>query len=199
MRPRTTVAGRWNRAKGFSKIAAQSTVHGGFDGPLTSPMRQTTSIGRRSVTLVHTTKKGTRPAPQTEVNKLSKKGKPRQLFWAKRLEGLRAMVVRPGQSVDQAAPEPFAFGGRIIPVGPEVKEDAAIASLAALLHRPTSRMPITGQTASRKAIDSNAGVFTNPDQPLMQAIFVTNEEIALQEGRVGDARRRLEEAMKHFG
>jgi len=190
------------RGIGSTRIMYTSNTRGGFDGPSNLPTRQTAGFGRQSVTLVHTTSKDTRPAPQTEIQRssmINRKEKPKQVFWAKRLEGLRAMVIRPGQRIEQALPEPLSFSGRILPIGPNVTEEVTLSSLAALLHRPTSRLPITGQTATRQKLDSNAGVYTNPDQPLMQAIVVTDHEISMQERRVVDARRRLEEALKHFG
>jgi len=205
MRPKTAAGGgrsghHTGGARGASKTTILSTTRGGFDGPLNTPSRQTAGIGRQTVTLVHTTSKETRPAPAAELTRSSSKmEKPRQLFWAKRLEGYRPMVVRLGQSVDQAQPEPLALTNRLIPVGPNVSEEVAFYSLAATLYHPPMGVPVAGQTANRKLLDSNAGVHTNPEQPLTQHYPVPEQDIMLQERRVLDARRRLEEALKHFG
>lgn len=53
-------------------------------------------------------------------------------------------------------------------MGPEVHETAACASLAASLQNLPPEIPITGQTGPKKSLDSNPGVYTNPDQPLIQ-------------------------------
>jgi len=186
--------------RGSSKVTVVSTTRGGFDGPLNPPSRQTAGIGRQTVTLVHTTSRDTRPAPAAELTRsASRLEKPRQLFWAKRLEGYRPMVVRLGQSADQAQPEPLTLSNRIIPLGPNISDEVAFCSLAAALHHPSPGVPVVGQSAQRKVLETNAGVHTNPDQPLIQAVVVTDNDIALQERRVLDARRRLEEALKHFG
>jgi len=193
-------SGHHHTNRGSKATAIVSTTRGGFDGPLNSPLRQTNGIGRQPVSLVHTTSKDTLPAPIAELNRsTSKLEKPRQLFWAKRLEGYCPMYIKLGQSIDQAVPEPLTLASRLIPVGPNVSDEVAFCSLAAALHNPPPGVPITGQTAPRKLIDANAGVHTNPDQPLIQAVVVSEHDIALQERRVLDARRRLEEALKHFG
>lgn len=68
---------------------------------LQCPVRQTASIFKQPVTLVHTTSRETKPTPQNnELHKIhgGKIEKPKQVFWAKRLQGLRAIIA--GSSVD---------------------------------------------------------------------------------------------------
>jgi len=42
-------------------------------------------------------------------------------------------------------------------------------------------------------------VYVNSEQPLVQAVVITDQDVTTQEQRVFDARKRLEEALKHFG
>lgn len=189
-------------------------IRGGFDGPLTAPWRKTVSIFKQPVTLVHTTSRETKPAPSSELQAAARAGtgrrdKPKQVFWPKRLEGLRPMMPvrtedipkRKSRKSDEpkkidagmengnddeahlqyengleapGIPEALALPHRIQPVGPDVTDEVAAASLASALQTPplTSgsqhhQPPITGQTNPKKHLDSNPGVYTNPDQPLI--------------------------------
>jgi len=83
-----------------------------------------------------------------------------QLFWEKRLEGLRA-----------CDPDGYEFDGmdlpkNLKPVGPYITEETLLQSVATALH--VSTQPVTGQTGSKTALEKNPGVFLNPDQPLVQ-------------------------------
>lgn len=83
-----------------------------------------------------------------------------QLFWEKRLEGLRA-----------CDPDGYEFDGMDLPktlkpVGPYVTEETLLQSVATALH--VSSQPVTGQTGSKTALEKNPGVFLNPEQPLVQ-------------------------------
>lgn len=83
-----------------------------------------------------------------------------QLFWEKRLEGLRA-----------CDPDGFEFDAMDLPkslkpVGPYITEETLLQSVATALH--VSSQPVTGQTGSKTALEKNPGVFLNPDQPLVQ-------------------------------
>lgn len=100
-------------------------------------------------------------------------------------------------------------------VGPHVSESTLLQSLATALH--VSGQPVTGnnyilliysifsillfflfpgQTGSKSALGTNPGVFLNPEQPLVQAISVADEDIRRQEDRVMLARRRLQDAIR---
>lgn len=83
-----------------------------------------------------------------------------QLFWEKRLEGLRA-----------CDPDGYEFDAmdlpkNLKPVGPYITEETLLQSVATALH--VSTQPVTGQTGSKTALEKNPGVFLNPDQPLVQ-------------------------------
>lgn len=56
------------------------------------------------------------------------------------------------------------------PVGPHVKDETMLQSVATALH--VSTQPVTGQTGSKTALDKNPGVFLNPDQPLVQVKLI---------------------------
>jgi methyl-CpG-binding domain protein 2 len=111
------------------------------------------------------------------------------MFWEKRLQGLRPSTVYEEDFDYLRLPRTI----RPIP-GPEgVSEDVAIRSLASALQlNPTG---ITGQTSSKSDIEKNAGVFVNPDQPLVTMALLSDEDIARQEARVKVARRHLEEEL----
>lgn len=81
------------------------------------------------------------------------------------------------------------------PVGPNVNNATLLQSVATALHVTT--IPITGQTASKSVLASNAGVFLNPEQPLMHAVNVTEDDLRRQEERVTNARKKLQEALKN--
>lgn len=113
--------------------------------------------------------------------------KPKQLFWEKRLEGLRACDVDGNEFDAMELPKSLKA------VGPHVGEETLLQSVATALH--VSNQPVTGQTGSRSALDKNPGVFLNPDQPLVQGVTVADEDIKRQEERVTSARRKLQEAL----
>lgn len=79
------------------------------------------------------------------------------------------------------------------PVGPHVKDQTLFQSVATALH--TSMHPVTGQTSSKTSLSTNPGVFVNPDQPLLYACSISEEDIRKQEDRVQLARKKLQEAL----
>ncbi|KAF4524460.1 hypothetical protein B566_EDAN011883 [Ephemera danica] len=153
------------------------------DASLVPPIRQTASIFKQPVT-VYKTQEG-------KVKSDYKHGsqeKPKQLFWEKRLEGLKAC------DLDGVEFNSMELPRGLKPVGPHVSEETILQSVATALH--VSAQPVTGQTGSRSALDRNPGVFLNPEQPLVQAVAVADEDIRRQEDRVIAARKKLEEALK---
>ena len=66
--------------------------------------------------------------------------KPRQLFWEKRLSGLRA-------SYPDEEYQPFLLPGHFKPMGPGVKNDVLLASISTNLHM--SNGPIHGQSGGK--------------------------------------------------
>ncbi|XP_034256055.1 methyl-CpG-binding domain protein 2 isoform X1 [Thrips palmi] len=155
------------------------------DASLVPPIRQTASIFKQPVT-VHKTQEGKvksdfKQGPQSQ-------DKPKQLFWEKRLEGLRAC------DIDGLELDAMELPKGLKPVGPHVGDETLLQSVATALH--VSAQPVTGQTGSRSALDRNPGVFLNPDQPLVQAVQVIDDDIKRQEDRVLSARKKLQDALK---
>ncbi|XP_035732321.1 methyl-CpG-binding domain protein 2-like isoform X2 [Vespa mandarinia] len=152
------------------------------DASLVPPIRQTASIFKQPVT-IYKTQEG-----KVKDLKHGNQEKPKQLFWEKRLEGLRA-----------CDPDGYEFDAMDLPkslrpVGPYITEETLLQSVATALH--VSSQPVTGQTGSKTALEKNPGVFLNPDQPLVQAVSIADEDIKRQEDRVALARKKLQEALR---
>ncbi|KAJ8672621.1 hypothetical protein QAD02_003880 [Eretmocerus hayati] len=152
------------------------------DASLVPPIRQTASIFKQPVT-IYKTQEG-----KVKDVKHGHHEKPKQLFWEKRLEGLRA-----------CDPDGFEFDAMELPkslrpVGPHITEETVLQSVATALH--VSAQPVTGQTESKTTLEKNPGVFLDPNQPLVQAVAITDEDIKRQEERVTVARRKLQEALR---
>ncbi|CAH1408153.1 unnamed protein product [Nezara viridula] len=155
------------------------------DASLVPPIRQTASIFKQPVT-VYRTQEGKVKADF----KHGPQEKPKQLFWEKRLEGLRA-------SDAQGNPlEPMELPRSLRPAGPGVTDETLLQSVATALH--VLGQPITGQTNMKPGSDKNPAVFINPDQPLIQAVSISDEDIKRQEERVNMARKKLQDAMKEY-
>ncbi|XP_011328960.1 methyl-CpG-binding domain protein 3 isoform X2 [Ooceraea biroi] len=152
------------------------------DASLVPPIRQTASIFKQPVT-IYKTQEG-----KVKDIKHGTQDKPKQLFWEKRLEGMRAC--------DSAGYEFDAMDlpKNLKPVGPYITEETLLQSVATALH--VSTQPVTGQTGSKTALEKNPGVFLNPDQPLVQAVSIADEDIKRQEDRVAVARKKLQEALR---
>jgi len=161
------------------------------DLSLIPPIRQTASIFKQPVTVVKSTSSN-KSQPRTIQPSSKQSGlldKPRQMFWEKRLQGLRPSTVYEEDFDYLRLPRTI----RPIPGPAGVSEDVAIRSLASALQlNPTG---IIGQTYSKSDIEKNAGVFVNPDQPLVTMALLSDEDIARQEARVKVARRHLEEEL----
>ncbi|XP_055544612.1 methyl-CpG-binding domain protein 2 isoform X2 [Wyeomyia smithii] len=155
------------------------------DTSLIPPIRQTASIFKQPVTVVRSQEN------ESKVKRDLQHGsqiKPKQLFWEKRLENLRVNNTFNEEIGSLELPK------RLKPVGPGVNEATVLQSLATALHHNTH--PVTGQTASKTSLNTNASVFLNPDQPLMHVATVTEDDIKRQEERVQFARTRLQEALR---
>nr|CAG4641116.1 EOG090X0BDJ [Eulimnadia texana] len=149
------------------------------------PSRQTAPIFKQPVTI--------KTSQETQCKSSGKQGnqeKPRQLFWEKRLE---RDVIRSTDTLlesDQSLKELFK------PIGPGISLNSAIQSLISSLHSTSAGISITGQTGAKSALEKNPGVFVNPDQPLVQTIMITEEDIRQQEERVNAVRQKLWEALR---
>ncbi|XP_020290934.1 methyl-CpG-binding domain protein 3 isoform X2 [Pseudomyrmex gracilis] len=152
------------------------------DASLVPPIRQTASIFKQPVTIIKSQEGKVRDA------KHGTQDRPKQLFWEKRLEGLRA-----------CDPDGYEFDAmdlpkNLKPVGPHITEETLLQSVATALH--VSSQPVTGQTGPKAALEKNPGVFLNPDQPLVQAVSIADEDIKKQEDRVAVARKKLQDALR---
>jgi len=99
--------------------------------------------------------------------------------------------------LDEEDFENFSLPQNMKGVGPHLSEDTLLRSIATALHVHTT--PITGQLGSKSNLEKNPGVFMNPDQPLVQALTISDDDIKMQEERVQAARRKLEKALNEFG
>lgn len=82
------------------------------------------------------------------------------------------------------------------PVGPNITNNTLFQSVTTALHINNTQ-PIAGQTASKSSLCTNADVYLNPEQPLMYGVTITDDDIKRQEDRVTNARKKLQNALKH--
>ncbi|XP_055691490.1 methyl-CpG-binding domain protein 2 [Lutzomyia longipalpis] len=152
------------------------------DVSLVPPIRQTASIFKQPVTVNKTQESKVKTELKHGVQE-----RPKQLFWEKRLEGLRAC------DVDGHEFTAIEMNKGLKPVGPNVNETTLLQSIATSLH--VSSTSVTGQTASRSALAANPGVFLNADQPLMYSYSICDDDIRRQEEKVSSARKALSTAL----
>lgn len=184
------------------------------DLTLVPPIRQTASIFKQPVTVY----KPNETTVKSDVKHGSQE-KPKQLFWEKRLEVMKFILNQiyvVSQSNDNTVlkkknlvflyqglracdVDGIEFGPIELPkglkaVGPNVDEGTLLQSVATALH--VSGQPIIGQTEQKSVLTSNLSAFTNPEQPLMYAINISDDDIRRQEERVTNARKKLQDALK---
>uniref|UniRef100_A0A8C2BUE9 Methyl-CpG binding domain protein 2 n=1 Tax=Cyprinus carpio TaxID=7962 RepID=A0A8C2BUE9_CYPCA len=126
------------------------------------PIRQTASIFKQPVTKVvnHPNNKvKTDPQRATE--------QPRQLFWERRLKGLRS------SDVSEEALRTMDLPKGLQSMGPDSTDETLLSAIASALHM--SSAPITGQTSS--AAEKNPSIWLNTSQPLCKAFTVTDDDI----------------------
>ncbi|XGW20810.1 hypothetical protein V3C99_004079 [Haemonchus contortus] len=182
-------------------------VHTGFDGHANAPWRKTVSIFKQPVTLVHTsgrdTKKGTEQQLKRGLAGSRSQEKPVPIMWAKALENVQALIpTAVADKVDvnktEYLTESLHLAGRLERASSILSEQAAAATLFTSIHNP-NQSGAFGQTADKDKLESNLMLNVNPDQPILRPITVQPEDITAQERRVLDARKRLQEVIKHFG
>ncbi|CAD5206798.1 unnamed protein product [Bursaphelenchus okinawaensis] len=205
-RTKFSEAGPRRPGKNAKAAAAAFTAKNGFDGLTEAPWRKTPSIFKQPVTLVHTTSKNTQKMPEAIQKKYAssvkeKTGKPQQIFWSKRLEGLKAMIpihfpsgvyYSPGDEeyIDQR----LKLANKIECAVSALSEEGATASFCAALHL-SNGLPITG---NNKVPASTNLTGINLNQPFVTIPDISDHDIQLQEKRVVDARKRLQELRKSF-
>ncbi|ALC46873.1 MBD-like [Drosophila busckii] len=154
------------------------------DVSLVPPIRQTASIFKQPVTVV----RNHEPSKVKHDAKHGAQEKPKQMFWEKRLERLRACHDN-GEELDD-----ISLPKTIRTVGPNVNEQTVLQSVATALHMLNAG--VHGQSCTKTELSKNAIAFMNPEQPLMHAVIISEDDIRKQEDRVGVARRKLQEALK---
>lgn len=145
------------------------------------PLRRTASIFRQPVTLIRTQKES---KVKQELKHIPQE-KPKQIFWEKRLEGIKATIIGHQGSENL---NNYTLPKNFYPVGPDVRAETALRSLATCLHLNSG--PITGQTAG-KNVEKKPAIYLDPKQPLIGAVLVNEEDVRRQEERVNHLRRKL--------
>lgn len=154
------------------------------DANLALPIRQTASIFKQPVTVIRNhpdsvTKADLKHGPQEP---------PRQLFWEKRLQGLKAC-----DSTEELI-ESLELPKTVQGIGPELTTENILQSISAALHLGAA--PIIGQHSNKNLVQKNPGVHMDVNQPHIQQLIVSDEDIKRQESKVVEARRKLQEMMK---
>lgn len=155
------------------------------DASLVPPIRQTASIFKQPVTVFKTQESKVK----TEI-KQGTQEKPKQLFWEKRLEGLRACDTSGSELA------PIDLPKTLKSVGPHVREETILQSIATALH--VLPHPVTGQGGNKSNLEKSPGIFLNPEQPLIMGVSITEEDIKKQEEKVSSARNKLRDALKQL-
>ncbi|XP_029566398.1 methyl-CpG-binding domain protein 2 [Salmo trutta] len=144
------------------------------------PIRQTASIFKQPVTKVVN-----HPNNKVKIDLQRATEQPRQLFWEKRLKGLRA------SDITEEVLRTMELPKGLTSLGPDTSDETLLSAISSALHMSSS--PITGQTTS--AAEKNPAIWLNTSQPLCKAFIVTDQDIREQELKVIQARRCLEDAL----
>jgi len=152
------------------------------DANLVPPIRQTASIFKQPVTVHKQSAEN-----KVKVDKTTTSEKPRQLYWEKRLSGLRP-------SYPKESFEPFELPKNFKPIGPGIVDDIALASITTSLHMNSGA--IVGQKTSKFKPDSDPALYINPEQPLIAATSISNDDIEKQEQKVMEMRKKLADAIE---
>ena len=91
---------------------------------------------------------------KVKVDKNSTSEKPRQLYWEKRLSGLRP-------SYPKESFEPFELPQNFKPIGPGIVDDIALASITTSLHMNSGA--ITGQKTTKVSQACTAEIWLKSD------------------------------------
>ncbi|KAI3361717.1 hypothetical protein L3Q82_001951 [Scortum barcoo] len=126
------------------------------------PIRQTASIFKQPVTKVTS-----HPGNKVKADLQRGTEQPRQLFWERRLKGLRS------SDVTEEVLRTMNLPKGLQSVGPDSSDDTLLSAIASALHM--SSAPITGQTSV--AVEKNPAIWLNTSQPLCKAFTVTDEHI----------------------
>ncbi|XP_060937483.1 methyl-CpG-binding domain protein 2 [Limanda limanda] len=172
------MGGKLQKSKQRLRHDSLSRTKGGKTDLNTSlPIRQTASIFKQPVTKVTN-----HPGNKVKTDTQRSSEQPRQLFWEKRLKGLRSSDVTEELLRSMDLPKGLRS------VGPDSGDDTLLSALASALHMSSS--PTTGQMCV--AAGRNPNIWLN-------TFTVTEQHIREQELKVRQARRSLEEALMADG
>jgi len=159
------------------------------DASLVPPIRQTASIFKQPVTVHKISAENGNSGAKVKVDGKQTAEKPRQLFWEKRLSGLRA-------SYPDEEYQPFLLPSHFKPMGPGVKNDVLLASISTNIHMNNG--PIQGQSGGKGKLAevNDPSVYINPDQPLISKTTVSQDDVEKQEAKVNSTRARLAKALE---
>lgn len=164
-----------------SKSNANSSLNS-----LVPPIRQTASIFKQPVTVLKTHK--------TDVKKNIKtdKEKPRQLLWERRLENISPY----NSTEDEVMMQLPSIIQSLTCFGDTESTQTVLASLSTALH--LDKKPVVGQIES---LDDHENPVRNlnTEQPLVQEVHITDQQIFDQEKKVIEARNKLAAAMRALG
>jgi len=159
------------------------------DASLVPPIRQTASIFKQPVTVHKISSENGNSGGKVKLDGKQTAEKPRQLFWEKRLSGLRA-------SYPDEEYQPFLLPSHFKPMGPGVKNDVLLASISTNIHMNNG--PIQGQSGGKGKLSevTDPSVYINPDQPLISKTTVSQDDVEKQEAKVNSTRARLAKALE---
>ncbi|KAI5615710.1 methyl-CpG-binding domain protein 2 [Silurus asotus] len=126
------------------------------------PIRQTASIFKQPVTKVVN-----HPSNKVKTDPQRATEQPRQLFWERRLKGLRSSDVTDEVLRTMELPKGLQS------VGPDSSDETLLSAIASALHMSSG--PITGQTST--AAEKNPAIWLNTSQPLCKSFIVTDDDI----------------------
>lgn len=169
------------RQKGSSYDFARGVRH---DASLVLPIRQTASIFKQPVTVI----KNRNESKSKAELKHGIQDQPKQIFWEKRLQGLRAC-----DSNEEVIPS-MELPKQVQSIGPELTTENVLQSISAALHINTG--PVVGQGASKQIILKNPSINMDTQQPHIQQILVSSDDIHRQEQRVQLARQKLQDLIQ---
>uniref|UniRef100_A0A3Q3N535 Methyl-CpG binding domain protein 2 n=1 Tax=Labrus bergylta TaxID=56723 RepID=A0A3Q3N535_9LABR len=157
----------------------QLILGGKLDLNTALPIRQTASIFKQPVTKV-TSHPGNKVKPDLQRGA----DQPRQLFWERRLKGLRSSDVT--EEVLRSMDLPKGLQS----VGPDTSDDTLLSAIASALHM--SSAPITGQTSV--AAEKNPAIWLNVSQPLCKAFTMWSHMALMADSlaRAAENTRELE-------
>lgn len=173
-----TLPGKLNKNKSRARHEPQNKS-GKPDLNTALPIRQTASIFKQPVTKVTG-----HPGNKVKSDQQRATEQPRQLFWEKRLKGLRSSDVTEESLRSMELPQQLHC------IGPDPSQDCLLWSITSALH--ISSAPISGQSSSA---EKNPGVWINSSQPPCRGFSITDQHIREQEQVVSRVRRSLEEAL----